>query len=124
MTAALNTPDAVIDAPAPWTLRGRGYILAIRMPQAVLDDCPHTPAELRASRRGALSLAMLVDYAESPAGPYQELLFIPGTFDFQGQRHPSISRIFVSTMASVVNGRRNWGIPKDRCDFSIDWQPG
>lgn len=124
MTAALNTPDAVIDAPAPWTLRGRGYILAIRMPQAVLDDCPHTPVALRASRRGALSLAMLVDYAESPAGPYQELLFIPGTFDFQGQRHPSISRIFVSTMASVVNGRRNWGIPKDCCDFRVDWQPG
>ncbi len=122
MTATVAPDHPFIDAPAPWTLRGRGYILAIRMPEAVLANCQHTPAELRASRRSPLSLAMLVDYAESPAGPYQELLFIPGTFDFKGLRRPSISRIFVSTMDSVINGRRNWGIPKDRCDFNIDWQ--
>jgi len=123
MSADTSQPD-IIDAPAPWVLRGRGYILAVKMPEDVLAACPHTPAALRASRRSPLSLAMLVDYAESPAGPYQELLFIPGTFNFQGERHPSISRIFVSTLDSVVNGRRNWGIPKDRCDFRIDWQEG
>lgn len=120
--AATAPQPALIDAPAPWTLRGRGYILAVKMPADALADCPFTPTALRGSLRSPLSLAMLVDYAESPAGPYQELLFIPGTFDFNGQRHPSISRIFVSTMDSVINGRRNWGIPKDRCDFQIDWQ--
>ncbi len=120
--AETATETSVIDAPAPWTLRGRGYILAVKMPPDVLAACPFTPTALRDSLRSPVSLAILVDYAESPAGPYQELLFIPGTFDFNGRRHPSISRIFVSTMDSVINGRRNWGIPKDRCDFRIDWQ--
>ena len=46
-----------------------------------------------------------------------------GTFAFQGGRYPSISRILVSTQASVDNGRRNWGIPKDRCDFRVEYGP-
>jgi hypothetical protein len=47
------------------------------------------------------------------------LLFIPGTMNFGDARYPSISRILVSTWDSVVNGRINWGIPKDRANF--DW---
>lgn len=128
MTIATAAPQtttgtpAIMDAPAPWTLRGRAYILVVKMPEQALANCAFTPTTLRKSRHSPLSLAMLVDYESSPAGPYQELLFIPGTFDFNGERHPSISRIFVSTMDSVFNGRRNWGIPKDRCDFRISWQ--
>ena len=49
-----------------------------------------------------------------------QLLFIPGSFAFEdGRRHLSISRIFVSTMDSVVNGRRNWGIPKEVAQFDV-----
>jgi hypothetical protein len=66
-----------------------------------------------------LNLLMLVNYTQSDAGPYQELLFIPGTTLIAGKRLPTISNIFVSTEASVVNGRINWGIPKQRADF--DW---
>jgi hypothetical protein len=63
---------------------------------------------------------MYVDYAESGCGPYRELLFIPGAFPCDdGRRHLSISRILVSTWDSVVNGRNNWGIPKDRADFEV-----
>jgi hypothetical protein len=63
---------------------------------------------------------MFVDYAESGCGPYRELLFIPGAFPFgDGRSHLSISRILVSTWDSVVNGRNNWGIPKDRADFDV-----
>lgn len=108
-------------APAPWTLTGQGYLIALRMPNAILANCPFTSTTLRRSRRSTLSVAMLVDYDSSPAGPYQELLFIPGSFQFSDARRASISRIYVSTNASVVNGRRNWGIPKDRCDFAIDF---
>ena len=63
---------------------------------------------------------MFVDYAESGCGPYRELLFLPGAFPFDdGRRHFTISRILVSTWDSVVNGRNNWGIPKDRADFEV-----
>lgn len=108
-------------APAPWTLTGQGYVIALRMPEAVLANCPFTPTALQRSRRSAMSFAMLVNYDQSPAGPYGELLFIPGSFRFSDARRASISRIYVSTNASVINGRRNWGIPKDRCDFALDF---
>jgi len=105
-------------APSPWTLTGRGTILLVKLPKAVLDDPAFMPAELQAVRRhGGLAMAMFVDYEQSPVGPYRELLYIPGRFDFPNGRHYSITRIYVSSMESVVNGRFNWGIPKDCCDF-------
>lgn len=119
LPAALPTSARCI-APAPWTLNGSGYIFVLKLPEQQLADCPFTPASLRKRRSSPLSLAMLVDYTSSPAGPYQELLFIPGLFDFGDGQRPSISRIFVSSQASVDNGRRNWGIPKDLCDFDMD----
>ena len=67
---------------------------------------------------------MFVDYRDSPAGPYRELLYIPGRFTDQGSNAWSVTRIWVSTWASVVNGRRNWGIPKDRADFVRDKRGG
>ncbi|HEX5656412.1 MAG TPA: acetoacetate decarboxylase family protein, partial [Polyangiales bacterium] len=69
---------------------------------------------------GQLGLAMFVEYTASPVGPYRELLFIPGTFRFGKRRLPSITKIYVSTRASVENGRRNWGIPKELADFDVD----
>ena len=106
-------------APPPWSLTGRGYILLVRMPQAALDDPAFIPPELRGRRHGGVALVMLVDYEASAVGPYRELLYIPGRFDFPNGRHYSITRIYVSSMASVVNGRVNWGIPKDCCDFDF-----
>lgn len=106
-------------APPPWQLRGSGCIFALQLPNHVLDHSPWTPTALRASRRGPLSLAMLVDYHDSPVGPYGELLFIPGRFRFGADHLASITRILVSSQASVTAGRRNWGIPKDRADFDL-----
>lgn len=108
----------VVDAPAPWAIRGRGYVSLMRGPAAVLDGDPFIAPALRGKRRpGRLAILMLVDYADTPAGPYRELLYIPGSYDFHGRQFWSISRIFVSTLDSVVNGRRNWGIPKDKAEF-------
>lgn len=118
-------PDAiqreVALAPAPWDLQGQGYIFLLRMPQAVLDHGSFTPPGLQRAGRGRLAIAMFVDYATSDVGPYHELLYIPGKLRFEAKRHWSISRIFVSSWASVVNGQRNWGIPKDRCDFEVHY---
>lgn len=120
----LREPQAVPDvksAPAPWQLAGEGYILALWLPNAFLDTQTFLPPEQAASRKGRIAYVMFVDYAASPVGPYHELLFIPGSIDFDGKRHLSISRIFVSSWESVVNGRANWGIPKDHCDFSVQY---
>jgi hypothetical protein len=114
-------PPQVPRVLAPWSLRGHGWIVAMRWPARVADRAAFVPQALQASLAGPLSILMLVDYTESPCGPYRELLFIPGSMRFEdGRRHLSISRIVVSTWDSVVNGRANWGIPKDRADFRID----
>lgn len=107
-------------APAPWRITGNGYIVAVWMPRDVIDNA-FLPPTLAASHRGRLALMMFVDYHEAPCGQYQELLYIPGPMQFNEHRHRSITRIFVSSYNSVVNGRRNWGIPMDRADFKVHY---
>lgn len=122
--SSFENPPVVARLPAPWQLRGQGYILAIKLPRQVLDEQSFIAPEQKASRRGGLAYVMFVDYQSSDAGPYHELLYIPGSLQFTNSRHLSISRIFVSTWESVVNGRDNWGIPKDRCDFEVSYGVG
>lgn len=117
---ATTFPDVPL-APAPWNLRGQGYLFLLRLPEPVLTHGSFVPPNLQRAGNGRTAIAMFVDYAQSDVGPYHELLYIPGQFHFGAQRHWSITRIFVSTWDSVVNGRRNWGIPKDRCDFTVDY---
>ena len=119
-----SLPDVPL-RPAPWDLRGSGWIVALRLPPGSPARDAFLPTELAGRSRTPASFLMFVDYAESGCGPYRELLFIPGSFPFEdGRGHLSISRILVSTWDSVVNGRNNWGIPKDRADFEIERPAG
>lgn len=106
-------------APAPWKLTGRGWLFLYRLPQEAASIPELLPRESCGPYLGGLAALMLVDYASSDVGPYQELLFIPGRFRHQNEKYYSISRIWVSTKASVVNGQNNWGIPKELARFTI-----
>lgn len=107
--------------PAPWRLRGNGYILVYRFNNRLNDAS--FPDYMRGKEMKGFGAVMAVDYLESDAGPYRELLIIPGTYRFReggvSRKTRSISNIYVSTMESVENGRMNWGIPKERADFDI-----
>jgi len=116
----VSDEPALAVVPAPWTLEGRGLIVAAQLPAAMLNEHSFLPDTLKTTRRGWFGAMMFVDYARSPVGPYRELLFIPGSVLFGTRRCQTISRIFVSTMESVVNGRRNWGIPKNLCQFQVE----
>jgi len=106
-------------------LSGTGWILVLRLPVGSPARAAFLPAADAGPVRGPFAFLMVVDYAKSNCGPYRELLFIPGHVPFaDGRRHYTISRILVSTWDSVVNGRRNWGIPKDRADFVVSSDPG
>lgn len=107
--------------PPPWNLTGRGYLVLARFDTDFLRSRCFLNPDLARTLNGRLAWVMYVDYQTADCGPYRELLFIPGTCAFSSGRFLTISRIFVSSMASVVNGRKNWGIPKDRCDFSADY---
>jgi hypothetical protein len=107
---------------APWSLRGQGHIFLYRFSQAFLAQRELMPASLRDSFVGGVGALMLVNYTHSDCGPYRELLLIPGNFCIAGVVRPSITQIVVSSEASVVNGRRNWGIPKYHADFVVAQQ--
>lgn len=103
--------------PAPWNLKGRGYIILYRFNKEEIAKDPFLTEQFRNNFVGGFGSLMVVDYKESNAGPYQELLFIPGKFRITGHKRQHISRIFVSTEESVINGRKNWAIPKEQADF-------
>ncbi len=108
----------VVRAPAPWQLTGDGYVLLYQLPHhfaaAHSNGYPY---------RGGFGAVVLVNYHSSNVGPYRELLFIPGMIAYPGKTGYSIHRIYVTTLASVVNGQMNWGIPKERADFQAETLP-
>lgn len=118
MTTQLNQVNT---AKAPWTLKGQGMMFLFHCDAAKTrhrkNFLPETPW---GRYLGGLGAMMLVDYESSNVGPYRELLFIPGRFQEKAHKAYSISRIWVSTEDSVVNGRANWGIPKNLASFKVD----
>ncbi len=109
------------DQPAPWTLNGDGYLILSSVSKEENLETGFISDTLKDRYEQSFSVVMLVDYKSSPVGPYKELLYIPGTFRFEDtQSHASISKIFVSSMSSVINGRKNWGIPKELASFAVD----
>ncbi|WP_448528634.1 acetoacetate decarboxylase family protein [Raineya sp.] len=106
-----------IIARPPWSLHGKGYILLYRFEKEFVEKNGFLPEGLLGKFRGIVGSVMLVDYSDSPVGAYQELLFIPGLFQFKQRKAFHISKIYVSTYDSVYNGIENWGIPKELADF-------
>ncbi|NRA68140.1 MAG: acetoacetate decarboxylase family protein [Pseudobacteriovorax sp.] len=107
-------------APAPWSLTGQGHIiLSFGKKKANLRSA-EIPTGLIPSYLNLINVSMFVDYQSSPVGPYRELLFIPGFLNFpEVGRHLSITKIYVDSVDSTWNGRRNWGIPKEMASFSL-----
>ncbi|MCE2747011.1 MAG: hypothetical protein LW710_14055 [Burkholderiales bacterium] len=125
--SSLDELAGIEEVPAPWTLSGKGLIVVMRSKADKLLADPRIPAHIHNTLKTPLSVLMFVDYTHSHAGPYKELLYIPGTVQFSeklgGKRLPTISNIVVSSASSVKNGRINWGIPKNLCSFDVAQGP-
>jgi hypothetical protein len=106
-------------APAPWKLKGTGYIVLYKFTKSEIQKDIFLPDKLKKNFTGGLAAMMLVDYHKSNVGPYKELLFIPGKFRYKNNKKNTISKIFVSTIESVVNGINNWAIPKEIAEISF-----
>lgn len=109
--------DKLTKFPAPWTLSGEGIILLFKFSEDWVKASKYIPEGLKKSFRGGLGYVMMVDYQESPVGPYREVLIIPGKF--RKNKKQVITRIVVNSRESTINGRANWGIPKET--FPIGW---
>jgi hypothetical protein len=117
---ASNT--TIVREPAPWQLKGEAYILVTKFNPWFVKTQGFIPPALKGRYTGGFGVVMFVDYHQSNVGPYQELLFVPGLFSFGNKRIATITKIYVSTQASVINGQANWGIPKELAKFKIDRQ--
>lgn len=84
---------------------------------------------------GGLCSVMILRYHQTPVGPYDEVIWVPGSFEvpqLENAHMVRIGRIYVSSLESTFNGispspspssarvnpmltdigRRNWNIPK------------
>jgi hypothetical protein len=120
MDATLKESPSVERIKAPWHLRGDGYVLLFKFSRAFVEAQAFVPPPLAGKFHGGLGVVMLIDYQHSDVGPYRELLFIPGRFRYRGKLYYSVTKIYVSTRASLVNGRENWGIPKQLAEFEFE----
>ena len=84
-------------SPAPWQLKGEGYLMLYRFSNEFLKKEGYITEELKSSLCLNVGLVMLVNYQSSPVGPYGELLFIPGMFHYKGKYYWHISKIYVSS---------------------------
>ena len=90
--------DAPAVAPAPWQLKGSAVLLLFRSTGVAMP---------------ILSALALINYRESPVGPYGEL--IAGHWPVRVGEHSgaSVEQIWVDSPASMVSGRANWGLGKE-----------
>ncbi|KAF4583242.1 acetoacetate decarboxylase (ADC) domain-containing protein [Ophiocordyceps camponoti-floridani] len=134
-------PDAIQLIPPPWHVTGDVYCLSFWTSTAAARKLPaaHAFSPLEAADAsfacpvgskpaGGLGMIQIIRYHDSPVGPYDEMLVVPGSFDWVRRRadgreevgrNPRISRIYVSQRQTCHNGRINWGCPKHLARF--DW---
>ncbi|CAF1362267.1 unnamed protein product [Rotaria sp. Silwood1] len=113
----VDNMNKIKDAPAPWTLNGQVAYLFVHGSRSIQESFNENPDPIRSPFRGGIGGMLLVRYTDSPVGPYDELLFFPGCYQFGDTTYYRISQIYVSSMDSVINGRRNWSVPKKLARF-------
>ncbi|KAK7691486.1 hypothetical protein QCA50_004885 [Cerrena zonata] len=125
------------DAPAPWHCSGEafwffGHISSKKgsyPPSSAFNDAEaassFSDAKASGEYHGGLTSLMLVRYKDTPVGPYDELIWIPGAFSVPqtSMKKLRITRIYVSAKESVYNGRKNWNIPKTVAHFEFTPNP-
>ncbi|KAF2114713.1 hypothetical protein BDV96DRAFT_493598 [Lophiotrema nucula] len=123
-------------APAPWETKSECYWMFLWLSK--LPDGVYDPLEEECMRKdgaefkGGLGSIMVVRYLDTPVGPYDELMIIPGNYTVpQPSSGPPkmpkkalrISRIYVSQRTTTYNGRISWNIPKHLARFSFSAPP-
>lgn len=132
--ASALPPEPIPAVPPPWKLRGDVYFFSFWTSASQARNLPsmaYSPLESRSEYAsssfsrpvGGVSMVQILRYRESPVGPYDELLVVPGSFDWirdeangkqKRGRNPKISRIYVSQKHTCYNGRLSKHAPLSR----------
>ncbi len=94
-------------AAAPWQLSGEGYVVAVWQS----SNSNHNKQKVWRSR-GQVQLLIFAHYQQSDVDTYDEILHIPNLKRGAIKGYPSIAKIYVSSMASVINGQKIGAFPK------------
>ena len=101
--------------PPPWTLKAETYwlLLWLSNPLPAGIYAPLEAASINEQHgrfKGGVGMIQIVRYSDTPVGPYDELLIIPGNFEVptggeKGKSRLRITRIYVSQRDTTYNGR-------------------
>lgn len=125
----LSNTSSLPIAPPPWTCKAAAWVLPFYNPASSglprdvaydsLEACaPSFSSQKDAgSYKGGLCIAQIIRYSDTPVGTYDELVLLPGYFNGVGpegkqKKDLRVTGIWVSQEATLMNGRRNWNIPK------------
>jgi len=123
------TPPSLPVAPPPWTCKSTTWVLPFYnsassgLPLDIAYDSleagapSFTSQKDAGSYKGGLCMAQIIRYSDTPVGTYDELALLPGYFNGVGpegkkRKDLRVTGIWVSQEATLMNGRRNWNIPK------------
>jgi hypothetical protein len=118
---ALFGADALPIAPTPWVVRGQALVILGHLSRRAARQLAGNPRGFAAPPLlGSFAALGLIDYTETPVGPYHELAVLPGILwrDLPGAL---MSHMLVDSARSVLAGRAIWGLPKALAYFA--WQP-
>lgn len=126
-----STPnDPITPAPAPWRLKGTVYtFLAYTSSKGAAElssmkafmYCPLEAQSSFASGKfvGGIGMVQIIRYSDTPVGPYDEMLLVPGSFKYRSggssrtgqstkeQKSVRVTRIYVSQKQTCWNGRKS-----------------
>lgn len=122
-----NSTIPIDHAQAPWTLKGTVYSVTFVPPSTDLPTKAFPPLErqfasaIEGEYLGRLGMIQIIRYTESPVGPYDELLIVPGFFKYnhtnaadgmvEERTNVRVSRIYVSQKYTCWNGRTSIATP-------------
>ncbi|PYE14707.1 hypothetical protein DFR67_112169 [Williamsia limnetica] len=114
--------EVPVSAPPPWPANVRATIWWHRSTDAAKDIGAQAAGNSESTI--GITLGMVVDYLDSPVGPYREILASPVLRRPGGSlgRMPRISVPFIAvdSAASVHGGREHWQLPKVLAAFTGD----
>ncbi|KAF3914822.1 hypothetical protein ABW20_dc0103537 [Dactylellina cionopaga] len=124
----MATESSIEHVPGPWECKGESWWFTCYPMSGNKKVYPGStnPLDFHPGANdgfeGGLGMIMVVRYSQTPVGPYDELLYIPGYFStpHATSSRYRITNIYVSSKETTYNGRRNWNIPKHLAVFNFD----
>jgi len=125
-----SNPPFVL-APPPWQTKcdiywlpsyGRGPLPANAYSPLEASSPTFADPAQSGDFKGGLGLVMIIRYSETPVGSYNEMIYMPGSFQVprEGAKPASrVTRIYVDQKETTYNGRLNWNLPKHLVRFTF-----